>query len=281
MDAEAVYSKRGYLNEDFHLFHLKDSRGLEFEYHYHEFDKIVIFLSGKVSYMIEGTTYDLRPWDVILVGNHLIHRAVIEEGKPYERIIIYINREFVQKNSTEDTPLMKCFDDAAESRFYLLRPNGAETAKLEQNLKRLEDASRSGEFGADILSNASFLQLLVQINRIARSSEGEERFISKYDSQIAGVLNYINDNLAGELTVDDLAARSYLSKYYFMRRFKEMTGYTVHNYILLKRVLYAQELIGNGAQATKAAMQSGFGDYSTFSRAYKKIYGDPPKKGRK
>jgi len=276
-----IYNKRGYLNEDFHLFHLRDSKGLEFEYHYHEFDKIVVFLSGKAKYLIEGTTYDLRPWDILLVGNHLIHRAVISETDPYERIIIYINRDFVQKNSTEVTPLMRCFDDAAQSRLYLLRPDGAETAKLEHILKRLEEATGSDEFGADVMGNAEFLRLLVLLNRIARSTECGERSILKYDSQIAGVLNYINDNLSDELTIDSLSARSFLSKYYFMRRFKEMTGYTVHNYILLKRVLYASELLGNGTPATKAAMLSGFGDYSTFSRAYKKIYGEPPKKNRK
>lgn len=276
-----LYSKRGYLNEDFRLFHLRDSRGLEFEYHYHEFDKIVVFLTGKASYVIEGASYDLRPWDVLLIGNHLIHRAVIDETAPYERVIIYINRDFVHKNSTDGTPLMRCFDDAAQSRLYLLRPKGAETAKLEQILKRLEEATDSDDFGSDVLGNAVFLQLLVLINRIANASAGEERSVLKYDSQIAGVINYVNDNLASELTVDDLAARSYLSKYYFMRRFKEMTGYTVHNYILLKRVLYAAELLGNGVSATRAAIMSGFGDYSTFSRAYKKIYGVPPKKSRR
>ena len=33
--------KRGYLNEDYRLFHLRDSRALALDYHYHEFDKLV------------------------------------------------------------------------------------------------------------------------------------------------------------------------------------------------------------------------------------------------
>ena len=35
-------SKRGYLNEDFRLFHLKDSRAQKVDYHYHEFDKLIL-----------------------------------------------------------------------------------------------------------------------------------------------------------------------------------------------------------------------------------------------
>ena len=51
--------KRGYLNEDFRLFHLKDSRAQKLEYHYHEFDKLILLLGGKVSYVVEGVTYFL------------------------------------------------------------------------------------------------------------------------------------------------------------------------------------------------------------------------------
>ena len=65
------FGKRGYLTEDFRLFHLRDSRAEELDFHYHEFDKIVIFLSGRASYIIEGRSYFLEPWDVLLVSHHL------------------------------------------------------------------------------------------------------------------------------------------------------------------------------------------------------------------
>ena len=48
------YEKRGYLLEDFRLFHLKDDRGTKVDYHYHEFCKIVLLLSGSGSYTVEG-----------------------------------------------------------------------------------------------------------------------------------------------------------------------------------------------------------------------------------
>ena len=38
--------KRGYLNEDFRLFHLKDSRAQKLDYHYHEFDKLILALGA-------------------------------------------------------------------------------------------------------------------------------------------------------------------------------------------------------------------------------------------
>ncbi len=69
--------KRGYLDRDFRLVHLKDSLAQKIDYHYHEFDKLVIFLGGKVTYVVEGVTYFLKPWDIVLIQHNLIHRPII------------------------------------------------------------------------------------------------------------------------------------------------------------------------------------------------------------
>ena len=66
--------KRGYLDRDFRLVHLKDSLAPRIDYHYHEFDKLVFFLGGRVTYVVEGVTYFLRPWDILLIQHNLIHR---------------------------------------------------------------------------------------------------------------------------------------------------------------------------------------------------------------
>ena len=62
------YRKKGYLNSEFRLFHLTDRETREVEYHYHEFDKITILIKGRVSYMIEGKSYELCPYDIVLVA---------------------------------------------------------------------------------------------------------------------------------------------------------------------------------------------------------------------
>ena len=57
------YEKTGYLHSNFKMFHLIDSERKDFSYHYHDFNKILIFLSGDVTYSIEGRSYDLEPND--------------------------------------------------------------------------------------------------------------------------------------------------------------------------------------------------------------------------
>ena len=81
------YSREGYLNENFRMFHLRDTAGPELDFHFHEFDKIVVLISGSVDYTVEGTTYKLEPWDILLVRHHMIRRAVIDMSVPMTAII--------------------------------------------------------------------------------------------------------------------------------------------------------------------------------------------------
>ena len=62
--------RRGVLRENFRVFRLRDNRSPQIDYHYHEFDKIVVFLSGAASYIVEGRTYRLQPWDVLFPSRH-------------------------------------------------------------------------------------------------------------------------------------------------------------------------------------------------------------------
>ena len=52
--------KRGYLKEPFRLFQLRDRDSGAFAYHYHEFHKLILFLSGEVTYRVEGRGYALK-----------------------------------------------------------------------------------------------------------------------------------------------------------------------------------------------------------------------------
>ena len=114
-------SKRGYLKEDFRLFHLKDSRAQEVDYHYHAFDKLILLLGGKVTYVVEGVTYFLQPWDMLLVGHDLIHRPIIDPAEPYERVVVWLGREWLERRSDPGEALATCFDTTRERGFHLLR----------------------------------------------------------------------------------------------------------------------------------------------------------------
>ena len=274
------YSNDGYVNEDFRFFHLKDSSGQEKDFHFHEFDKIVILISGKVDYTVEGTTYKLEPWDILLVRHHMIHKAAIDLSVPYERIIIYLDSAYVERFAPE-AGLMDCFAAAEKRRYCLMRPDAGGVERLKEALERLEKTQGDELFGAQLLRGTMLVQLLVLINRIALSDNSREKNTSESGGKIAPALSYINENLTRELSIDDMAAMCYMSRYYFMRLFKTQTGCTVHNYIRQKRLVLAARLIREGMSASAAAAECGFSDYSAFHRAFTKTFRVSPGKIKK
>ena len=240
--------KRGYLDQGFRLFHLKDTLAQKLQPHYHEFDKIILPLGGRVTYVVEGVAYFLKPWDMLLVQHNLIHRVAIDPEEPYERIVIWLGREWMASRSDPGEPLDACFETARRQGFHLLRTDGDRRLFYMQKIQQLEEALRSTEFGAGRMADTLCQQLLIGVNRdmLRYPTAREERDSYRVDPKMEEVLRYIAAHLEEPLSVDLLAREFYLSRYYLMHRFKAVTGYTVHQYISQTRLLRAGELMREG-----------------------------------
>lgn len=275
------YEKRGYLSSDFRLFHLVDRSLHEFEYHYHDFEKIIVFLSGNVTYMIEGKSYVLEPYDILLVGRNDIHKPTIDFTVPYERIVMWIHSDFLDKYSTKEENISYCFERAKKEHSHAYRINSPRKMKLFSTLTELETSLNNSSFGKDLYSTTLFLQFMILLNRALLYEHLDTTSTIIYDEKIIEILHYINLNLDKEITVEDLSSNFYLSKYHMMRKFKESTGYTIHNYITSKRLLKAMDEIKRGIPITKVCYDCGFKDYSTFSRSFKSMFGFNPSSYKK
>ena len=128
-------------------------------------------------------------------------------------------------------------------------------------------------------------RMAIVSNLLPLVSEIRENFLVKTagsgtawedDSSGSELIDYINENLSRDLSLDALAERFFISKSQLNRRFKKLTGATVGEYIAAKRLLYARERIFDGVPAAQASSESGFNDYSAFYRAYKKKFGVTP-----
>ncbi|MFL0194119.1 AraC family transcriptional regulator [Clostridium sp. WILCCON 0269] len=270
--------KRGYLKNDFQIFYLKDKKDMNFEFHYHNFNKIVIFISGDVTYLIEGKSYKLKPLDILLINNNDIHKAVINPKETYERIIMWVNSDFLIKNNN-NCNLLSCFELASKQKFNLLRLNEYWVNIIEKLLFDIKDTFENKEIGYKPLRVSLFLQFIIYINRLFLKQKNiTELYDIRYDQGINNILNYINEHLSENLSIDFLSSKFYVSKYYLMHKFKKQTGYTIHAYILQKRLIMSNLLIRKGKNITTACLESGFGDYSNFIRAFKKMFGISPNK---
>lgn len=274
------YEKRGYLNCEFKLFHLSDIPQQEFEFHYHDFDKIIIFLKGTVDYIIEGKSYTLMPYDIVLVNHNDIHRPVIDLKDPYERIIVYLSPGFIDSYRTDGYDLSLCFRKADKAHSNVLRMHSLEKSRLFKTIQNLEKATCSDGYANDLYCQVLFLEFMIHLNRAFLSHHVDFLKTNQANQKVLRLMEYINQNLTSDLSICHLAERFYLSQYYMMRLFKQETGYTIGTYISQKRLLLAKELLLKDIPITQICFDCGFKNYSTFSRAYKEFFGETPKAGR-
>lgn len=268
------YKKRGYLLDDFRLFHLNDAQGTKVDYHYHEFCKLLLICSGKGGYSVDGQHYSLRAGDIVLIGSRCVHRPEFESGIPYERIIIYIAPEFLKKQSMDGCELENLFDG---SKGYVLRAEEGERNLLFQIAAQLEGELSGNEYGREILGNSLLLRMLVQIGRCMQKGEVQMPSpIIPTNKRILDILDYIEKHLTEEIPIDALAETFFISKYHMMRLFRSETGQSIHAHITERRLLYAREMIRQGMSATESCFQAGFHSYSSFTRAYGKRFGTTP-----
>lgn len=271
------FDKLGYLNDDFRIFHNIDEQKKVFDFHYHDFNKIMIFLRGNISYSIEGRNYLLKPYDIVLVNAGEIHKPSILDDTIYERIIIYVSPLFLDSYKGADYDLKYCFERAKKEHSNVLRIHSMDKSKLYQVCLELEHSLQGNDFANELYQKILFLEFMIQLNRTAISNRINYQDSDMANMKLLQILDYINENLAEDITIDKLAAQFYLNRYYLMHFFKEGTGYTIGNYITEKRLLHAKNLVQKGKTLTEACFESGFKNYSTFSRAFKKAFNTMPK----
>ena len=278
IDENHKKQKRGYLKEDFLFFNLKDQQKNEFEFHYHDFNKIIIFISGDVTYIIEGKSYKLKPWDMLLVGKNDLHLPIISPDKPYERMVLWLNSDFLEAHNRNDCNLLKCFELASERKINLIRMKNTDIHSFKQNLLELDQTILDSSFGSEILKNALFIQIMVKVNRLFQGMDINKNIEDiKYDERIEEILSFINNNLYEDLSIDTMSKKFYINKYYLMHLFKQETGFTLYRYIQKKRAIKASYLLKEGIPAGEVCSLCGFSDYSTFVRTFKKEFHLSPK----
>ena len=270
----AEYAKRGYLLENFRLFHLRSESGEKVDFHYHEFCKLLFLVSGQGSYFVDGKRYLLSAGDLVLIGSRSVHKPELAEGSTYERIIIYISPDYLQQMSSQDCDLLSLFSG---SHGHVLRLKEQRRKAVFSLVSKLERDLSQEAFGRTILSQADLLHLLVELGRsMEDSATNLPRPSVPENRRVVEIMEYLDRNLAEEIDMDALAERFFISKYYMMRLFQKETGTTIYGYLTQKRLLKARELISSGMRAMESCYACGFHSYSSFTRAYGKYFGTTP-----
>ncbi|MDD6483658.1 MAG: AraC family transcriptional regulator [Clostridiales bacterium] len=240
----------------------------QFQLHNHDEYELYMFLEGNSTYVVEEKSYSLLPDDMIVIRKQEMHRVFHNGPAKYRRIVLSVSPSFFGKYGCAEYENAFCSNNSGNKiSSKLVRSSGLYDAVM-----RLKKYSDNFSVLHTAIADSIMIEILYLINKISLFETAD-----RINLPIKNVINYINNNFTGEIKLDMLCSRFYISKYHLCRIFKEATGLTVQGYIRQKRLTLANELLREGKSLTDAAMLAGFGDYSSFYRAYVKRCGKNPR----
>lgn len=267
---------KGYLIDNFRIFHIKDKGFTESEFHYHEFHKIIIPIIGSTYYLSEKGTYKASPGELLIVPAATLHRPKYLENEACERYVVWFSRNSVSLVDNELLNMLNINLSSGKEAILQIGLSSSDSMKIIKCLSEIELESQLELPFSSTLKNALFFEVLVRIGRCIQSEIHMEPGIFS-DELIKDVTDYINANLSLDLSIEEIAAALFVSKSYLMHRFKDITGDTIHQYVIRKRLAVASSLIASGNRINEACITAGFKDYSSFARAFKKTFGRSPR----
>lgn len=277
---EASDERQYMMNEKYEVYEKHGAPIGALSVHYHNFYEIIYVLEGEYSSMLENATYHMKQGDFLLIDCNVMHKYHYVEKKhdTSKRIILWITDEMLQSISEGEIDLSACFRSGHTKAFHfpiyyeeMLRGFLIKIAVAESL-----DVNIIGTKG--IMDKAYLSLFFVYLNMLCSRKEyffSSEEMISH--PMVEKISFYIEEHIAERIVVDELAALVPMSKYHFLRKFKELTGVTAHTFINHKRLIKASEMIKEGNSIHQVYQEVGFSDYSSFLRNFKKVYGISPK----
>lgn len=248
--------------------------------HFHTFYEMWIPLSPQGTHFLEGKPYELRAFDILGIRPNLLHRTQYPAGDPSRRLII----QFALPKDPEG--LGTAYEDLT-ALFHREVPIFRFERDIQEKLyRRLNDIfllAKKTDPMRDLSIHVKFLEFLtlLYLNQ-DRNLYSDETELSPTERKIYSVASYIHTHYTEELTLEGLAQRFYISACYLSRQFKEVTGFTLTDYIQMTRVRNVQSLLLNTRiPITEAASRCGFASFSQFNRVFQKHIGMSPSEFRR
>ena len=233
------------------------------------------FIHGSGSIKIEGHEYPIHAGDVIFINPSELFHCSVDPSSYHERIVLHISERFLNPFPCNPTPLFSIFTNREKGTGNRIPAEAVESSglgkKFLQLLKLIQESSSFQEILA-VCTVAELLCLLNELSGVACSSTEQP----PRNQLIDQVLLYLNENFTQNITIDSVAACFNVTASYLAHLFKEHTGLSPWNYVILRRLHLFNALIRESASMEDACYQAGFDNYSNFFRLYKKYMGMTP-----
>lgn len=272
------FDNRQYMiHNNFELYYYENTLLTGVDTHKHNYYEILFFLEGNVSMYIENSFYHLKNGDILIIPPNTNHHIINHDlTVPYKRFVFWLSRPYYRSIRNYSNDLGFIFDNTVKNKHYIYSNDSITFNSVQSKLFAIIDEIHSDRYAKDIKITTGIYDLVIQLNRMVYKPTKTEIY-KNHQRLFPNIVQYIENHIQEELTLDSIAEKFYVSKFYIAHAFKEKFGISVHKYITKKRLQMVCNALLNNDNITDIFQQYGFKDYSSFYKAFKKEYGYSPK----
>ena len=238
------------------------------EVHCHNHYEMYYLLDGKTKYFIGDELFEIESGDIVFVPKGLFHETDSENCHKNERILIFFD------DSTFTPQTEYILRELCNNRVIHISNNNSE--RIERLFIRIRNEFERNEMYSQTLLNIYILELATLICRHKVDYKPSSGSINE---DIYKISQYIRTNYSKDITLKSLSHDFAMSESHLSRRFKEVSGIGINEYITYVRIMNAEKLLRNRKMPiTKVAAACGFNDSNYFSTVFKRIKGITPLK---
>ncbi len=273
------YDDRQYMgSDDFELYYYQDNnQNKRTGLHSHPYYEFYFFLEGHAEAQVKKDHYMLNYGDILIVPPKTSHGIFVHDFEiPYRRFDLWLSASFYGKLLAMSRDYGYVIDAAQNDDRHVIHTDRISFNSILSKLFFIVEEDKGDRFGRSMQLRISVADLVLSINRLA-SEQFSPRKVTK-DALYQNICDYIEHNIDGNLSLDNIADHFFLSKYYISHVFKDNIGISIHQYVAKKRLQLCHEAIMGGEPISQVYSSYGFDDYSSFYRAFKKEYSLSPRK---
>lgn len=229
--------------------------------------ELCLLLEGSAEYYVESSIYSLRPGDLVLTRKSENHFAKAPRTDPYKLLSVRFSENAYWGNHRPDVQAF--LDSRPLGQFNLYPAAQFKDTHWKYYMTQIHQHRDNPDL-LNVYLSVLLSELMLSYSSISQPS-------SQRSDQLFAVIAYINSHLSEPMSVESLCQRFFISRSQLNRLFRKMTGASVWDYVVAKRLMYAKVLLEAGETPASACQKCGFNDYSPFYRAYKARYGVSPR----
>ncbi|MCZ0717265.1 AraC family transcriptional regulator [Aerococcus kribbianus] len=248
-------------------------------WHEHDHLELFVYMGNLCHYKIDQREYAVYKGDILLIPPYTPHQLNSEKGINNSRYVAMVPENILQQFTEVNPSKAKVF------KKFLSEP-GHFRLEAESIDSVTDELSKIMTYSDDKATDVSFItayHLLRAMTTIFQSHKLP--YISgnyQDDRHFSHIIYFIDQHFReSDLQLQRITEEFGISPYYFSKLFRKEMNLNFHEYLVKKRAHYAarlmREIPKNKMSLQEVSDDSGFGDYSTFYRSFKKVYNESPK----